>query len=117
MSFELTWEIIQGHLYYLSFPSSSASKESTCNGRRPQVQCLGQKIPWTRDRLTTPVFLGFPGGLPGKESVYNSGDLGSIPRLERSPGGGHENPLQDSCMENPQGQRWLSMGSQRVRYN
>ena len=29
------------------------------------------------------------------------GDLGSIPGLGRSPGGGHGNPLQYSCLENP----------------
>ena len=34
------------------------------------------KIPWKRDRLTTPVFLGFPGGSAGKESACNVGDLG-----------------------------------------
>ena len=28
-------------------------------------------------------------------------DLGSIPGLGRSPGGGSGNPLQDSCVENP----------------
>ena len=28
-------------------------------------------------------------------------DLGSIPRLGRSPGGGHGNPLRYSCLENP----------------
>ena len=28
-------------------------------------------------------------------------DVGSIPGLGRSPGGGHGNPLQDSCLENP----------------
>ena len=32
---------------------------------------------------------------------------GSIPGLGRSPGGGHGNPLQYSCLENPQGQRSL----------
>ena len=31
-------------------------------------------------------------------------DLGSIPGSGRSPGGGHGNPLQYSCLENPQGQ-------------
>ena len=35
----------------------------------------------------------FPGGSDGKASVYNSGDPGSIPGLERSPGEGHGNPL------------------------
>ena len=28
-------------------------------------------------------------------------DLGSIPALGRSPGGGHDNPLYYSCLENP----------------
>ena len=37
---------------------------------------------------------GFPGSSAGKESTCNEGDLGSIPGLERSPGGGHDNPLQ-----------------------
>ena len=35
------------------------------------------------------------------------GDLGSIPRLGRSPGGGHGTPLQYSYLENPRGQRSL----------
>ena len=45
--------------------------------------------------------MGFPGGSDGKESVCNVGDLGLIPGLGRSPGGGHGNPLQYSCLENP----------------
>ena len=71
------------------------------------VQFLGWEDPWGRDKLPTPVFLGFPGGSDGKESACNSGDLGSISGLERSPGGGHGNPLQYSCLENPHGQRSL----------
>ena len=47
----------------------------------------------------------FPGGSINKESICNAGDLGSIPRLGRSPGGGHGNSLQYSCLENPHGQR------------
>ena len=31
-------------------------------------------------------------------------DIGSIPGSGRSPGGGHGNPLQYSCLENPHGQ-------------
>ena len=46
-------------------------------------------------------FLGFPGGSDGKEFTCNEGDLGSIRGLGRSPGGGHGNPLQYSCLENP----------------
>ena len=44
---------------------------------------------------------GFPGGSDGKESACNVGDLGSISGLGRSPGGGHGNQLQYSCLENP----------------
>ena len=43
---------------------------------------------------------GFPGGSDGKESACNAGDLGSIPGLGSSPGGGHGSPLQDSRLEN-----------------
>ena len=57
--------------------------------------------------LPTPVFLGFPGGSDSKESTCNEGDQGSIPGLGRTPVGGHGNPLQYSCLENPQRQRSL----------
>ena len=43
----------------------------------------------------------FPGGSDGRGSAHNGGDLGLIPGLGRSPGGGHGNPLQYSCLENP----------------
>ena len=62
------------------------------------------------DQLPTPVFLGFPGGSDGKEYACNAGDLGLIPGLGRSPGGGYGNPLQYSCLENPHGQRSLAGG-------
>ena len=51
------------------------------------------KIRWRRDRLPTLVFLGFPCGSTCKESIYNMGDLDSIPGLGRS-------PLQYSGLEN-----------------
>ena len=47
--------------------------------------------------------MGSPGGSDGKESACNAGDLGLIPGLGRSAGGGHGNPLQYSCLENPHG--------------
>ena len=50
---------------------------------------------------------GLHGGSDGKESSCNVADLGSVPGLGRSPGGGHGNPLQYSRLENPQGQRSL----------
>ena len=46
---------------------------------------------------------GFTGGSDGKESAYNVRDPGLIPGLGRSPGEGHGNPLQYSCVENPHG--------------
>ena len=51
--------------------------------------------------------MGFPGVSDGKEYACNVGDLGSIPELGRSPGGGHGNPLQHSCLENPHRQMCL----------
>ena len=45
--------------------------------------------------------LDFPGGSDGKASVYNLGDLGSIPGLGRSPGEGNGTPLQYYCLEKP----------------
>ena len=63
---------------------------------------------------------GFLHGSGGKESACNVGDMGSIPRSGRSPGEGHGNPLQYSCLENPmdRGAWWVqSMGLQRVRHD
>ena len=52
--------------------------------------------------------LGLPRCLSGyKESVCNAGDMGFIPGLGRSPGGGRGNPLQYSCLENPTDKRSL----------
>ena len=50
-----------------------------------------------------------------KVFTCNAGDLGSIPGSGRSPGGGHGNPLQRSCLENPmdRGARWAR--AHRVR--
>ena len=53
-------------------------------------------------------------------SVGDSRDLGLIPGLGRSPGGGNSNSFQYSCLGNPKdrGVWWLqSMGLQRVRQN
>ena len=68
---------------------------------RPEFNPWVGKIPWRRDRLPTPVFLGFPCGSAGKESSCNAGDLSSIPGLERSTGEGKGYPLQYSGLESP----------------
>ena len=56
-----------------------------------------------------------------KNPPANAGsDMGSIPRLGRSPGAGHGNPLQYSCLENPmdRGAWWVTaVGLQRVRHD
>ena len=41
-------------------------------------------------------------------NAENAGDVGLIPGLGRSPGGGHGNPLQHSCLENPMDRVWQS---------
>ena len=68
--------------------------------RETWFDSLVRKIRWRRDRLPTPVFLGFPCGSAGKESACNAGDLDSIPGLGRSPGEGKGHPLQYSGLEN-----------------
>ena len=52
---------------------------------------------------------GFPGSASAKEPVNagDIGDVGSIPRSGRPPGGGNGNPFQYSCLENPtDGETW-----------
>ena len=87
---------------------------------RPGFNSWVEKIPWRRDRIHTPVFLGFPGGSDSKESACNVGDLSLIPVSGRSPGEGNGYPLQYSCLEYPMDEesgRLQSMGSQRVGHD
>ena len=58
---------------------------------------------FSQDLLVPSLVLGFPGGASGREPTYAGDirDVGLIPRSRRSPGGGHGNPLQYSCLENP----------------
>ena len=67
---------------------------------------------WLRLRIShvAPVRM-FEGLQMVKNLPASSGDtrdVGSIPGLGRSPGGGHGNPLHYSCLENPHGQRSLA---------
>ena len=48
--------------------------------------------------------MGFPEGSEGEESACKAGDTGDacwIPGSGRSPGEGHDNPFQYSCLKNP----------------
>ena len=85
--------------YLILILDCSVGKESTWMQETP-VWSLGQEDFWRKDRLPTPVFLGFPCGSAGKESTHNGGDLGSIPGLGRSPGAGKGYPLWYSGLKN-----------------
>ena len=66
---------------------------------------MGSEDPWKRDRPPTPIFLGFledqmVKNLPAMWETWVR-SLG----WKNSPGGGHGNPLQYSCLENPHGQK------------
>ena len=65
--------------------------------------------------------MGFLGGSDGKESVCNAGDLGSIPGLGRSLGGGYGNPTpvllpREFPLTEEPGRLW-SMESQRAEHD
>ena len=57
-----------------------------------------------KNTITLPTTKGFPGGSVVKSLPANAGDrrgMGLVPGLGRCPGGGHGNPLQYACLENP----------------
>ena len=57
--------------------------------------------PWGRKELDTTEQLNWAELITYYGAFCNAGGLGLIPGSERSPGGGHDNPLQYSCLENP----------------
>ena len=92
LTFYIWWEL---SFFYRGFPHSSVGEECW----RSQFDSWVRMICW-RDRLLTPVFLGFPCGSAGKEFSCNMGDLSSVPGLGRSSGEGKGYPLQYSGLEN-----------------
>ena len=85
--------------------------------RRTRFDSWIGKICWKRDRLPTPVFLGFSDSTAGKESTRSVADLGLIPGLQRSLREESSYELQYSCLENcleciihivTKSQTWLS---------
>ena len=56
-------------------------------------------------RIRVRVRVGFPGDLVVKNPPANAEDLHSIPGVGKSPGEGHGNPLQHSCLGNPMDRR------------
>ena len=68
-----------------------------------------QDVMWMQVSKSIYLFiLGFPGGSVVKNLPANAGDSSSIPESGRSPGEGHGNPLQHSCLGNPmdRGAQW-----------
>ena len=65
--------------------------EALCSGRSPKRPQALKNI----------VSLQNHDGSDDNAYSCNAGDVGSVPGLERSPGGGNCNPLQCSCLENP----------------
>ena len=65
------------------------------------VRFLGWEDPLEKGEATPPVLPGFPCGSTGKESACSAADLGSVPRLGRSPGEEKGYPLQYAGLENP----------------
>ena len=70
----------------------------------PHVTVMLRKVPYITPKILLLSFGqkgAFLGGSDGKEFTCNAGDPGSIPGSGRCPGGGQDNPLQYSCLENP----------------
>ena len=110
---ELNWPFIYTceMTVFESFLSFGERISTSFGGMLCQVLVAGCRIFWS----------GLSWWSDSKESACNAGELGLTPGLERSPGGGHGNPLQYSCLENPHGQRRLSgyspWGSQRTGHD
>ena len=66
----------------------------------PIVEAIGNREHWTLIYFLM-LIMGFPGGSVVKNLPGNSGDVGMIPELGRSPGEENGNRLQYSCMRNP----------------
>ena len=110
------WDyVIKDHVFYLgsSFVVSGwliPEEVSACVGKQPWWRALETDL---KNRPASSQ-LGFPGGASSKEPSANAGDRrygSSIPGLGRFPGGGHGNPLQYSCLENPmdRGAWWVTV--------
>ena len=95
------------------------------DGRAAHSSVLAWRIPMDRGtwwvtvhgvakmqtRLSTEMDEGFPGGSEVKNLPANSGDVGSIPGLRRSPGEGNCNPLQYALLRDPMDRgAWQAIG-------
>ena len=91
-------------MFFIIFYSASLQMEwyfSHCVIIQDRSDKKVANIQLTFHNMLTTKKKDFPGCSDGKESAWNSGDLGSIPGSGRSPGEGNGNTLQYSCLENP----------------
>ena len=113
-----TWEawvsVSVSLIWRPGLPRWLSGKDCTCQaGDTALILGSGNPLQWTEEssgvqsmgsqRARNDWWLNNCWLLFGKESACNAGDLGLIPGLWRSPGGGHGNPLEYSCLENPHG--------------
>ena len=101
------------HLHLI--PNNSVGRESACNAGDPG-SIPGSGISFgKRERLPTPVFLGFPYGSAGKESACSAEDLGSVLGSRRSLGEGNSSILAWRIPRIEEPGELQSTGLQRVR--
>ena len=74
--------------------------------KRVQMNLFTRQEQTHRYQKQTYGYLGFPGGLDGKESAWNTGDTGLIPRLGSSSGEENGNRLQYSCLDHGIEKNW-----------
>ena len=80
--------ILAGRIPWTEEPGGSQSTGSQRVGHELKIRChkLGH--------IVSLQYVGFPGSSAGKESTCSAGDPGLIPGSGRSPGRGHDHPLQ-----------------------
>ena len=101
ISLSKLWEMVKDREAWHNAVPLVTKSQTRLSDWRTTKWCLGLNTVLLICRV------GFSGGSDSKESACNSGDLGLILGFGRPPKGGHGNPLQYSCWENPHGQRSL----------
>ena len=92
----ILWSSHYYYLYFIYYQTQAQRGKVTC----PVVHSSSSE-PKLKLRFVCKYTSGHLQWLGGKDSTCDARDMGLIPGWERSPGGGHGNPLQYSCLENP----------------
>ena len=103
---------------FMGFPGSLAGKESTYNAGDPGFHSWVGKIPWRRDSLPTPVFLGFPGDSDsnGNHRLHATEGCSGLWRFQECwADGGAGRALWEPAEE--QGPAWMDQRRPRGRQN